>query len=44
MDGLQPVRTVLEADFGASLGDVYYFQELRGRRPRHRLWVCVPGS
>ena len=40
MPGLEPVRTVLESDFGARLVDVNYFDSLLDRRPTHRLFVC----
>ena len=44
MEGLQEVRTVQEADFGTPLADLYYFHELVNRKPRHRVFVCVPGT
>jgi hypothetical protein len=40
MPGLEPVRTVLESDFGARLVDVNYFESLSDRRPAQRLFVC----
>jgi len=40
MPGLEPVRTVLESDFGSRLVDVNYFDSLRGRRPTQRLFIC----
>ena len=44
MPGLEGVRTVLEGDFGTPLADLYYFHELQNRAPRHRVFVCVPGT
>ena len=29
---------------GRWLGDVSYFEQLRGRRPSERMFVCVPGG
>ncbi len=40
MDGLQPVRTVLESDFGQSICDVNYFHTLRDRPREERLFIC----
>lgn len=44
MEGLEPVRTVLESYFGLPLADLNYFHDLRGRRPPHRVFICVPGQ
>lgn len=43
MPGLELPRTVLEHDLGQPLADVNYFQELAGRKPAERLFVCAPG-
>ena len=40
MDGLQPVRTVLESDFGSAICDVNYFHSLQDRPREQRLFVC----
>lgn len=40
MDGLQPVRTVLESDFGQSICDVNYFDTLQDRPREERLYIC----
>ena len=44
MDGLRETRTALEGDFGEWVGDVYYLEELRRRRPSERVFVCAPGG
>ena len=40
MDGLQPVRTVLESDFGSPICDINYFHSLHDRPREQRLFVC----
>ena len=40
MDGLQPVRTVLESDFGQAFCDVNYFHTLQDRPSEERLYIC----
>ena len=40
MDGLQPVRTVLESDFGSPICDINYFHSLQDRPREQRLFVC----
>ena len=40
MDGLQPVRTVLESDFGQAICDVNYFHSLRDRPREDRIYIC----
>jgi hypothetical protein len=42
MDGLREARTVLEADLGAPLAEVYFVAEAAERRPAHRLFVLAP--
>ena len=42
MEGVRELRTAQEGDFGRWLGDLSYFEELRGRRPAERLFVCAP--
>jgi len=41
MDGLHEARTVLEADFGPPLADVFYLAELHARKPEHRVFVLL---
>ena len=40
MDGLQPVRTVLESDFGQSICDINYFHTLQDRPREERVFIC----
>jgi len=39
MDGLREARTVLEADFGVPLADIYYLHELRSSKSEHRVYI-----
>ena len=41
MDGLQDVRTVLEADFGHGVIDVHYFGQLQDRDRVARVFICA---
>jgi len=43
MEGLRPLRTVLEDDFGVPICDVYYFPSMQGNREVHKLFVCRLG-
>ena len=43
MDGLQDVRTVLEADFGHGVVDINYFGQLQERAKEARVFICGRG-
>lgn len=40
MEGLKPMRTMLEADFGEPLADLYFFPSLQGENAVNKLFVC----